>query len=510
MQFDSKARYRLLLDINNSIIREKNRSDLFRSLSNEIGKIIEHDRLSILLYDPQTESLPYFAVADGIKPDVISENNRPLDKAPIAAEVIRSKKPFVITNLDDYLHWPTVRSMKNSGLKATMSFPLMVRDQVLGTLNFSFVNIPPDLDALISFLNELTQQVSIAVQSLMSHIELENINKQLVSQKEFLQKESPGRQSDEGLYFASQTMKKIIRQAELYADSDISVLITGETGTGKDMIARYIHNKSKRKNGLFVKVNCPALIHGLFESELFGHAKGAFTGATNKRIGRFEIANGGTVFLDEIAELDVALQAKLLHVLQDKAFERVGESRSFHVDFRVISATNKIITSSIKKNEFRADLYYRLNTVSLHIPPLRDRVEDIPLLVDRILQDYAREMHRPIPIFSKASQQMINHYSWPGNVRELKNMLHRFFIIRSGQIVTTRDIEDFISDVGGDSNNSYPSLVEMERKHIIGALENTKGVVSGPSGAAALLGIKRQTLEYRMKKYNLKISDFKN
>ena len=504
MVIDANTKYSLLLQINNAIITKKTRSGLFKTLASEISKIFHYDRFSILLYDSQTQSLNYFAAADGIRPAEISKNNRPLTQGAIASAVIRSRKPLIIDDLSSHIYWESIQALKNAGLNATMAFPLIVRDQVLGIINFSFAKAPSNMHDLVDFLNELSNQVAIAVDSIMTYVNLKAYNEQLKRQKDFLQFTDDDHSGVGEIYYASRSMRELMREAETLSGSDVPVLLTGETGTGKDLIARYIHRLSHRREGLFVKVNCPALPSTLFESELFGHAKGAFTGANEKRIGRFEMAHGGTVFLDEIGELNSSLQAKFLHVVQDKAFERVGESRTVKFDFRVISATNKDLNASINDETFRSDLFFRLNTVSLHVPPLKERPEDIPLLAERLAGKHARKMNRSVPIFSDSCLKLMVRYSWPGNVRELENLVNRFVTMRPGETITGRDIESLITEVHHDSNNTYLTLAEIERRHIARALAKTGGVVSGPYGAATLLGIPRQTLQYRMKKYGLK------
>jgi len=306
-------------------------------------------------------------------------------------------------------------------------------------------------------------------------------------------------------------MAGIMRTIQQSADTDATVLITGETGTGKDYLARRIHNLSARRNHLFVKTNCPALASSLFESELFGHAKGAFTGANDKRLGRFELAHGGTIFLDEIAELPISLQAKLLHILQDQQFERVGDSRPVQVDCRVIAATNKDIQASIRSGTFREDLYYRLNIVSIHVPPLRERKEDIPLLMKQLTVIQAREMNRPEPIYKHGALERLCGYPWPGNVRELKNLVKRMVILRAGESISTGDVEKILESArpqGQRVSEEVTSLRDSERQHIIKALAKTRGMLGGNQGAAKLLGLPRSTIQYRIKKLNIKPDDY--
>ena len=500
MTWKAVTKYKLLLEINNAIVKETTRSGLFNRLAGEISRIFHYDRFSINLYNPETESLSYFASAEGISPAGVSEEERPVTKGAIANEVIRSRKPLIIPDLSTHLYWESVRSMRAVGLNSSLAYPLIIRDKILGVIHFSFVERPNNLDELVDFLDDLSRQVAVAVDNMLAHTKLQNVNDHLRMQKDYLLSQSD---DEADFFFASTKMQSIMQQMSRVADSDISVLITGETGTGKDHIARRLHQLSSRSEALMVKVNCPALTPTLFESELFGHAKGAFTGASLSRVGRFEMADGGTVFLDEIGELETSLQAKLLHVLQDQSFERVGESRPINVDFRLVSATNQDLEATMADGSFRRDLFYRLNTFSIHIPPLRERQEDIPLLVKSLTSAQASKTHQLEPVYTSSCLETMRQYHWPGNVRELKNIVKRLVIMRPGEVIRDRDIEGLLKEPGPGDPNGFMSLAEMEKLHIKRALDLAGGVVGGSGGAAALLGIPRQTLQYRIKKHGL-------
>jgi formate hydrogenlyase transcriptional activator len=341
----------------------------------------------------------------------------------------------------------------------------------------------------------------------MAYTELKHINTQLRRQKEFLTSQNRFNDGFGDFIYESRAFADVLRQAKMVANSDVSVAITGETGTGKGMIAQFIHQMSNRKDALFVNVNCPALTNTLFESELFGHAKGAFTGAQTSRLGRFEMADKGTIFLDEIGELDVCLQSKLLQVLQDKTIERVGESRPKNIDFRLLSATNKDLEVAIQNNAFRSDLYYRLNTVTIKVPPLRERPEDIPVLMEKLAAKQSAERNLSPPLFSESCRNVMLRYPWPGNVRELKNIIKRFIILRPGETITDNEMDTQLNGVRTMSCGKKMTLQELEREHIIKTLKETRGVVGGARGAAALLGVPRQTLQYRMRKYGISVKE---
>ncbi len=510
MQWDTATRYKFLLRLNNDIVSASTRRDVFSAIAQSLGDIFRFDRLSINLFDEKTNSLSYFAAAEGISPTEISEDVRPLAKGAIASAVIRSREPFILTDLSTHTYWPSINAMKDAGLNATMAFPLIVRDKVKGSLHLSYAKAPEHLDEMIEFLSEVSSRIAIAVDHMMAHTRLRHINAQLRRQKEFLTSQNRLSDGFDEFIYDSEAMVDVVRQAKMVANSDVSVCIIGETGTGKDMIARFIHQMSDRRDALFVKVNCPALNSALFESELFGHAKGSFTGAHTNRVGRFEMADKGTIFLDEIGELDIDLQSKLLQVLQDRTIERVGESRPKTIDFRLLSATNKDLEQAMQNNSFRSDLYYRLNTVTIKVPPLRERPEDIPVLMEKLAAQQSAERNLSPPVFSASCQKVILGYPWPGNVRELKNVVKRLILLRPGETITGSELDIQLSGVRRTSTGlKHITLGELERQHIVSTLKDTGGVVGGADGAAALLGVPRQTLQYRMRKYGISAKKLK-
>ena len=505
MPWNTYKKYLSFLRINNAILSQYTREGLFRALAIELKKLFPYDRCSIHLYDRKSNSLSYFATAEGIKPDGIScESSRPLPKGSVARMVIESRKPVIIKDLSRFDQLITVESMWKEGLRSTLAFPLIIRDEILGSLHFSFKECPQDLEELCSFIEELSVQITIAIDNMLSYDKLRHINEKLEKEKSYVLERLD--RLNEKFYYNSAAMVALMRDVDLVADTDTSVLISGETGTGKDHIARYIHNLSWRKYHLFVKVNCAALVPTLIESELFGHVKGSFTGASNRRIGRFEMADGGTAFLDEIGDLPVQSQAKLLQVLEEKAFERVGESTTITVDFRVIAATNQDLPRKIREGTFRRDLYYRVNTVHLNIPPLRDRIGDIPLLVRCFTTNFSERLQKPEARYSSSSIEALCQYPWPGNVRELENLVERIMISRPGHLITEGDIHRLLQPLEPAEERyagGFLTKDEMERKHIQDALEKCGWMVGGKDGAASLLDIPRSTLQYRMKRLGI-------
>ena len=349
-----------------------------------------------------------------------------------------------------------------------------------------------------------------------------NFRDQLAQEKLYLEDEIRTELKFEEIVGSSDALRRVLAQIETVAPTDSTVLIYGETGTGKELIARAVHNLSSRKTNAFVKLNCAAIPTGLLESELFGHEKGAFTGAISQRTGRFELANRGTVFLDEIGEIPLELQPKLLRVLQEREFERLGSSRTLRSDARLIAATNRDLASMVDQHTFRSDLYYRLNVFPVRVPALRERPDDIPLLVRHFVQQFSRRTNRNIETIPSETMKALVRYDWPGNIRELQNVIERAVIVSPGEIlkVSLADLKNRVPSPRTEETKQSPADVPLfedakdmrsvlegtERKQIVAALERANWVVAGPKGAAALLGMKRSTLQTRMQKLGVRIS----
>ena len=309
--------------------------------------------------------------------------------------------------------------------------------------------------------------------------------------------------NSDGMIGRSAALRRVLQQVETVAPTDSTVIIQGETGTGKELVARAIHDLSSRRRDVFLKLNCAAIPTGLLESELFGHEKGAFTGAVTQRLGRFEVANRGTVFLDEIGEIPLELQPKLLRVLQEREFERLGSSRTLRTDARLIAATNQDLAAMVSQQKFRADLFYRLDVFPIHVPPLRERQEDIPLLIWHFVQQYSRRMNKTIDTILPETMDVLISYHWPGNIRELQNLMERAVILSPGATLKV-PVADLQIRATTASPKGHETLKEVERAHILAALESSNWVVSGPRGAAALLGLKRTTLQVRMERLGIR------
>jgi formate hydrogenlyase transcriptional activator len=314
---------------------------------------------------------------------------------------------------------------------------------------------------------------------------------------------NPNEDGFEGIIGRSSTLRRVLQMVEHVAPGDSTVLLLGETGTGKELIARAIHNRSRRKDQSFVKLNCAAIPSGLLESELFGHERGAFTGAITQKVGRLELADQGSLFLDEIGDIPLELQPKLLRVLQEREFERLGSTRTRRVDIRVVAATHRDLEGMILEKEFRSDLYYRLNVVPIFLPPLRKRPEDISLLVRHFVRRFARKVGKTIDMISSDTMEVLRRYPWPGNIRELENVIERAVVLSSGPVLRISNHDLSTRIVSGSNANRLQTLEEVERKHILMTLKETRWILSGPGGAAARLGLNRSTLYFRMKKLGI-------
>jgi len=302
----------------------------------------------------------------------------------------------------------------------------------------------------------------------------------------------------------SAALRRVLRQVEVVAPTDSGVMIRGETGTGKELIAQAVHNRSSRHDRPFIKVNCAAIPSGLLESELFGHEKGAFTGAITRKPGRFELADKGSLFLDEVGDIPLELQAKLLRVLQEREFERLGSTRTQQVDVRVIAATHRDLKQMVEEGTFRSDLYYRLQVFPLTIPALRDRREDIPFIVRHFVDKYSKRMNRSIETISPHTMEVLKDYSWPGNVRELQNFIERAVILSPGTSLRA-PLDELTQETVQSSQTQLSTLEVMEREHVLRALKESNWVTGGPKGAAAKLGMKRTTLAYRIRKLGIPV-----
>jgi formate hydrogenlyase transcriptional activator len=437
-----------------------------------------------------------------------------VDGAP-SGTVFRTMKPMTIQSpFTDWLHYPIVQIAIREGLKSFAFLPLISRDRAIGVLALGRLRDDAFTDPDIIFLGQVANQIALAVENALAFREIRELKDQLSTEKLYLEDEIRTEMNFAEIIGNSAALRKTLKQVETVAPTDSTVLIYGETGTGKELIARAIHDLSPRRSKSFVKLNCAAIPTGLLESELFGHEKGAFTGAIAQRIGRFEVADGGTIFLDEIGEIPLELQTKLLRVLQEREFERLGSSRTLRTNARLIAATNRNLEVMVEEQKFRPDLFFRINVFPIHVPPLRAREADIPLLVRHFTQQFSRRMNRTIETVPSATMDALCRYHWPGNIRELQNVIERAVIISTGPALSV-DVADLKFPKAGQAvektavskspiNGALHDVLEQsERQQILEALEQCNWVVAGPKGAAAHLGMKRSTLQQRIRKLGI-------
>jgi formate hydrogenlyase transcriptional activator len=495
----SEQRQRALLGVSNAVVANLDRQALFEAVARAVKEVIAFDRASLTLYDPGRDVLTVYALAGASVTRAFPVGTELPRVGARLQTMLDERRPIVCRDLREEQPSPFEELLLREGLRSCVAAPLVAKGKVLGLLNAG--SEAPDRYSAddATFLGEIAGQIATAVDNMLAYEEIARLKAQLERENVYLQEEI--KTNFEHIVGQGQAMRRVLKAVETVAPTDACVLILGETGTGKELVARAVHDLSARRRKALVKVNCAAIPVGLFESELFGHEKGAFTGALARRIGRFELADGGTIFLDEIGELPLDLQAKLLRVLQEGEFERVG-GPTIRTDVRVIAATNRDLEKAMAEGRFRVDLFYRLNVFPIQIPPLRERPEDIPLLVRHFVAKYGRKLGKAIDTISEPAMQRLGTYRWPGNARELENVIERAVIMSSGPRL---DLGDGLAAPAAVPREArVPTLEELERDHIVAVLESTGWRVSGPRGTARILGLKPTTLEARMKKLGIK------
>ena len=497
-----RDRLRVLLEVNNALVSTLDLRQLFQVIASSLRRVLHHEYTSLALLEPKTQSLRVRALQfDGGHGFIHEELTVPLEKSP-AGQAFATRRPQRFTRTDlERFDSDVTRRLIAEGVRAECCVPLITRERVLGTLNAASFRESAFTQEDQDLLSQVAAQVAIAVENALAFQEIAELKNKLTEEKLYLEDEIRTEHNFEEIVGDSPTLKALLSQLQTVAPTDSTVLITGETGTGKELIARAIHNLSARRDRTFVKINCAAIPTGLLESELFGHEKGAFTGAISQKLGRFELADKGTLFLDEVGDIPLELQPKLLRVLQEQEFERLGSTRTLRIDVRVVSATNRDLARLVESGGFRSDLFYRLNVFPLSVPPLRERRDDIPTLVRYFAQRYARRMNRHIETVSTETIAALERYHWPGNVRELENLIERAVILSPSPVLHI-PLSELKSNPDGHATG-LATLAEAERDHIVRALEESKWVLGGAKGAAALLGMKRTTLQSRMQKLGI-------
>ena len=483
-----RDRLRLLLELTSQIVSNLDLRNLLRTVSTTVRRVMECNAVAVHLPDRESNSLRLFALdsPSGLQTD--SRDGSWLEESRShedICEVFRAGNPILSIE------------------RRSCAVPLISRKRVLGVLELGLLEHQPFGKENLEFVTRFAGQVAIAIENALAYGEIKELKDKLAREKLYLEDEIRSECGFEEIIGRSAAIRAVLRQIETVAPTQSTVLIYGETGTGKELVARAIHERSPRCSNSFVKLNCAAIPTGLLESELFGHERGAFTGAIMQRLGRFELANRGTAFLDEIGEISLELQPKLLRVLQEREFERLGSTRTIKTDARLIAATNRDLAACIEERTFRADLFYRLNVFPIRVPSLRERPEDIPLLVRHFVQYFARKIHRVIDTIPSETMEALVRYSWPGNIRELQNLIEHSVIVSPGPVLQVPLAALQFQTAPAPDGTKRGTLEEAEREHILATLKETKWVISGPKGAAGRLGINRSTLQFRMKKLGI-------
>jgi len=497
-----RDRLRVLLEVNNALVSTLDLRQLFQRIASSLRRVLHHEYTSLALLDPKTNRLRVRALDfSGGQGLIHEEMSVSLDKSP-AGHAFAARLPQRYTHADlERFDSDITRRLIAEGVRAECCVPLITRERVLGTLNVASFRDSAFPQEDQDLLTQVAAQVAIAVENALAFQEIAELKNKLTEEKLYLEDEIRTEHNFEEIVGESPVLKSLLSQLQTVAPTDSTVLIMGETGTGKELIARALHNLSGRRDRTFVKINCAAIPTGLLESELFGHERGAFTGAIAQKPGRFELADKGTLFLDEVADIPLELQPKLLRVLQEQEFERLGSTRTRHVDVRVVAATNRDLSRMVESGAFRSDLFYRLNVFPLTVPALRERPEDIATLVRYFAQHYARRMNRRIETVSTETIAALERYHWPGNVRELENLIERAVILSPSPMLHIPLSELKFNHDGHSAG--LATLAEAERDHILRALEESKWVLGGAKGAAAMLGMKRTTLQSRMQRLGI-------
>jgi len=503
-----------LLDITNAVVANLDRSSLFRSVFDALRNALDFDCLMIALSGREDGQIELTSLSDGRSPE---EQTSLMAPGADPAFKTWGTEPggLRIYSANDSSAFPFSAELRKAELRSAIGSPLTAKSKPFGFLIAASRRDVPYGPAETEFFVEACYQVGLAIENMLAYEQIAELKSQLERENAYLIEEIKTEHNFDEMIGASPAFASLTGRIRRVAPTDAAVLILGETGTGKELIARALHNLSPRRSRPLVKVNCAAISAGLVESELFGHVRGAFTGAVDKRIGRFEYANGGTIFLDEVGELPLETQAKLLRVLQEQEFEPVGSNRSIKVDTRVIAATNRKLSDAISEGKFRSDLYYRLNVVPIEVPPLRERKEDIAQLTSFFLAGFSRKFGRSVKSVSQEAMAGMLQYNWPGNIRELENVLARAVALSETSVLSSEalalpkdtrhpDTPAAPAAAAADPPSDSPTLESAERRHILSVLTSAHWVVEGPRGAAKQLGLHANTLRSRMKKLGIR------
>ena len=498
-----RDRLRVLHEITNALVSKLSPDELFAAISGQLDRIIPHFTASIALYDREADELQLYSLQIRGENKIADIARRgPLSGTPLE-EAMSTRRPVVFNDMDLAFLTPEVRDiMADHGVRTLCCVPLFTPNNTLGFLNLTRMEAEAFTPADLELLSQVAGQIAIALENSLNYQEVTRLKENLATEKLYLEEELRLDKNLAEVVGESPALQAVVKGVQIVAPTDAIVLISGETGTGKELVARAIHDLSGRKQQTFVKLSCAAIPSGLLESELFGHEKGAFTGATSAKIGRFELAHKGTLFLDEIGEIPLELQSKLLRAIQEQEFERLGSNRTIRVDARIVAATNRDLKQMVDDRLFRSDLYYRLSVFPVRMPPLRERREDIPLLIRHFTRKFAKRLGRNVEVVPSHVIDALTRYDWPGNIRELQNLIERSVILSSGRLLQV-PLAEILDGSHADETAAEKVPDAAERDRIIRALKESRGIVGGPHGAAARLGLKRTTLQFRMKKLHI-------
>jgi formate hydrogenlyase transcriptional activator len=519
-RLEAALHYRALLEINNAVITNLTQDALCHAVAEALRQVFAFDTVAFTLHQPDKGTFRIVGMENQFRGDFFRTGREFGRGETVSAWVFDNQRPAVRRDLETEQQYPNDRRLLAEGILSYCVVPLISRGTSIGTLNMGSRTKSQYSDADAAFLQEVANQVALAVENMKSYEEIAALKARLEKENVYLQEEIRRDHHFEEIVGDSPALLAVLGKVERVAPTNATVLIYGETGTGKELIARAIHDRSPRKDRPLVKVNCSAISAGLVESELFGHVKGAFTGAIERRLGRFALADGGTIFLDEIGELPLETQVKLLRVLQEREFEPVGGSRPVQVDVRVIAATNRNLEEAVRTGGFRSDLFYRLNVFPIEVPPLRQRASDIAQLAMFFLARCSKNLGKPMTGISQDTMDRLVRYTWPGNVRELGNLVERAVILSPSPIL---EVEDGLlpasasgvvgapaskpsesAQLPGPPPAAVRSLEDVDRTHILAVLRETAGVIEGAKGAARILKLHPNTLRHRMRKLGIK------
>lgn len=496
-----RDRLRLLMDVANNLTSNLQLRDLLQATVASVRRVMQCDLVTVHLPNAERTQLQTYVMDCTDSKWILPDHQWQPVEGTLEGKVFLSGKPVVAARLDPAEYPVEANALASLGIVGGCIVPLLHRGLVLGNMGLGRKEEIAYTDEEVEFLTQFGTQLAIAIENALAYDRVTGMKDKLAREKLYLEDEIRTEHNFEEIIGESRPLKKVLSEVTVVAPTDSTVLILGETGTGKELLARAIHNLSGRRERTFVKMNCAAIPTGLLESELFGHERGAFTGAIATKVGRFELADGGTLFLDEVGDIPLELQSKLLRVLQEQEFERLGSTRTLRVNVRMVAATNQDLADMVKRKEFRSDLYYRLNVFPILIPALRERREDIPLLVRHFAQKFARQLNRSIERIPAQTMEALVNYSWPGNIRELENLIERAVILSQGTELHVPLAE--LVPSAGDGKATTVTLEVTERDHILKTLKATKWILGGPAGAAAKLGMKRTTLQSKMQRLGI-------